>query len=255
MKKKKVFTPKPGKNQFFDIKPLKDWTLFVFPISMTNIDTKQSVGKCIKYVSYFNEKKVGAPKLGLNVVYGDFLYLNSDEKAKKLKKKFMVQMAHHNSGIKKAIYKRRKEFQIQHAFNFESWSNLYLQVKGNFNEYLLRIKKIYEKDKLLQKYIKEDAKFYKRKLDKNQLDFFLEEHLMFYLISYGMIHFRNEYVQGRERNRLICYPGVPPKAVIYFLQKNPFKFKTDNLFVGQYNLLNKKFYDANNFDLETWDYK
>jgi len=70
-----------------------------------------------------------------------------------------------------------------------------------------------------------------------------------------MVEFRNEYVQGRQKNVLMCYPGVPPKAQMYLLQLNPFKFSTDNEFVGQYNLLNKKFYQADNFDLETWNYE
>jgi hypothetical protein len=245
----------PEKNEFFDIKPLKDWSILWFPISMSNISTKQKVTECMKWIDYFGDKKAGEPKLGLDIVYCDFLYLNSNLPSRKLKEKFMFQMVNHKGGLKKAIHRNRKNLQIQQAFHFETWGNLYLQVKGDFNEYFLRIKKLYARDKLFRKYVHEDARHYKRKLNKNELNFFLEEHLMAYLSLNKMVAFRNEYVQGREKNVLMCYPGVPPKAQIYLLQKNPFKFLTNNPFIGQYNLSNKKFYDAKNIDLRTWNYE
>ena len=243
------------KNKFFDIKPLKDWTIIWFPISMSNISTKQDVNKCMEWIDYIGDKKAEEPKLGLNLVYCDFLYLNSKEPAEKLKEKFMFQMINHKGGIKKEIWKKRKKYQIQHAFHFETWGNLYLNVKGDFKEFFRKIKELYTTDKLFQKYVKEDAKFNGRKLTKNQINFFLEEHLMGYLAVYGMIKFRNEYIQGREKNILMCYPGVPPKGQVYLFQKNPLKFPTNNPFIGQYNLLNRKFYNSKNFDLKSWNYE
>jgi len=246
--------PKPDlTNQFFDIKPLKNWGILWFPISMTNINTKQSVGDCIKWIEFFGTK-AGEPKIGINLTYCDFLYLNSGEPASELKEKFMHQMVSHINGVKRILHKKRKIFQIQHAFHSETWGNLYLEIEGDFNEFFKKVKEFYKKDKLFQKYINEDARFFNRKLSEEQLNFFLEEDLMVYLVLYGKVKFRNEYVQGREKWILISYPGVPPKSVVYFVQKNPFKFKTGNPYLGQYNLKNKKFYDYNNFDLETWNY-
>ena len=248
--------PKPDMtNQFFDIKPLKDWGILWFPISMSNISTKQSVRNCMDAINFFGDRKVGDPKIGLNLVYTDFLYLNSNEKSSELKEKFMFQMIKHKNGLKNAIHKKRKLHQIQQAFSFETWSNLYLGVEGDFTVQFKRLKEIYKKDKLYQKYLKEDTKFYGRKLDKNQLNFFLEEHLIIYLMLNKKFKFKNEYVQGREKWILLCYPGIPPKAQVYLFQKNPFKFKSENKFIGQYNLLNKKFYDCSNIDLETWNYE
>ena len=251
MKKKKR---KPGKNEFFDIKPLKDWGIIWFPISMAKISTGQSVKKCSKFIGDF-ANKAGEPKIGLNTIYCDFLYLNSNETANVLKERFSIQMINHKNGLKKYIWKARKIHQIQQAFHFETWGNLYLGVEGDFKVYLDNIKKIFEKDKSFQKYLKEDCKFFKRKLTKNQLNFFLEEHLMAYLVLTMNVKFRNEYVQGREKWILLSYPGVPPKAQIYLCQLNPFKFKIKNSYYGEYNLENKKFYDYNNINLETWNYE
>ncbi|MFA5953682.1 MAG: hypothetical protein WC812_03750 [Candidatus Pacearchaeota archaeon] len=242
-------------NEFFDIKPLKDWGILFFPISMSNITTKQSVKNCLEWISFFGDKKAGEPKIGLNLVYCDFLYLNSEDKATFLKEKFMNAMVNHKNGLKNAIHKNRKSLQIQHAFHFETWGNLYLEIKGDFNVYFEKIKDFYKKDKTFQKYIQEDIKFYNRKLDKNQLNFFLEEHLMIYLVLNNLVNFRNEYIQGREKWILLCYPGIPPKAQVYLFQKNPFNLKTENPFLGQYNLLNKKFYDFKNINLENWNYE
>jgi hypothetical protein len=240
-------------NQFFDIKSLKDWGILWFPISMARISTGQRANDCIKWLDFFKDK-VEDPKVGINFVYCDFLYLNSNEPAKKLKEKFMAEIISHRNGLKKLIFKKRKEYQIQHAFHFETWGNLYLELDGDFNYLLKEIKELYKKDKLFQKYVKEDVKFFNRKLDQNQISFFLEEHLMAYLVLFKKCKFRNEYVQGREKWVLLAYPGIPPKAQIYLIQKNPFKFKTDNSFVGNYDLSKNKFYDYSRVSLDSWNY-
>lgn len=134
--------------------------------------------------------------------------------------------------------------------------NLYLEAELDFNDLLTKVRELYQKDKLFQKYIKEDCAFSKRKLNENQLNFFLEEDLMTYLILNKKIKFRNEYVQGREKWVLLAYPGFPLKSLVYLCQKDPFKLtpKNTNEFYGEYNLDNHKFYDFNNLDLETWNY-
>jgi hypothetical protein len=54
----------------------------------------------------------------------------------------------------------------------------------------------------------------------------------------------------------MCYPGKPPKHLIYLYQLDPFKLsnpknKFQNCF---YNLESKKIYDFNRLDLDTWNY-
>ena len=250
-----VKTKTVDENNFFDIKPLKDWGLIVFPLSMSGLNNKQSIDPIINWLEFFGDKKAGEPKIGINFIYCDFLYLNSNEPSINLKEKFTHQMVSHVNGLKNAIYKKRKIFQIQHAAHFQTWGNLYLEVEGDFNSHLDKIEKLYREDNQFRDYIKEDSKFYKKILTKTQLAFFIEEHLMTCLILSKRVKLRNEYVQGREKWILLAYPGIPPKALIYLLQKNPLKFFYENPIIGLYNLLNKKFYDYNNIDLNSWDYK
>jgi len=49
------------------------------------------------------------------------------------------------------------------------------------------LRSIYDKDILFQKYMAEDAKLFDKELTENQIQFFLEEHLMLYLAAKGMI--------------------------------------------------------------------
>ncbi len=242
------------KNQFFGINKFpKGWGIVAMPISMSRIATGQSAQKCIEWILGFGVTKVTEPKIGLNLIYGDFLYLLSDEKANTLKERFMIEVIKHKNALQKLVVKNKQQLQIQHAFTFQNWNDLYINTK-DFDGCLREFRKLYENDKQLQKYIDEDIKFYNREKNENQINFFLEEHLATYLLLYGQISMRNEYVMGREEWRLWVYPGVPCKALVYIFQSNPFKLETDNPYLGQYNLENSKFYEFSKFDLESWDY-
>jgi hypothetical protein len=156
------------------------------------------------------------------MIYGDSLYMNSDEQANVLRKKFMKVIISHKNAFSKLIKKEKLNFQIQHAFSYEVWNQLFLDYDGDFSDDFSRFKKIYKEDKLFQKYLLDDVKFCKRELDENQINFFLEEHLLFYFLSKKQIRLPNEYIQGREKWILWCYPGVPLKGMIYTYQKKLF---------------------------------
>ncbi|MFB6246484.1 MAG: hypothetical protein ABEI74_02765 [Candidatus Pacearchaeota archaeon] len=252
--KKKSNKSVPGKNEFFDISSLRGWGIIWFPVSMSKISTKQSVSNFVDWLKFFGDRKVNDAQVGLNFTYCDYIYFNSSVSARNMKDKSLFQMISHKNGLKKKIRKNRKDFQIQHAFHFETWGNLTLELEDDFNSLFNKIKSFYNKDSLFRKYIKEDAKYLGRKLNGNQLNFFLEEHLVVYLVLNKKVRFRNEYVQGRENWILLAHPGVPLKAQVYLFQKNPLGFKTDNPYIGQYNLDGKKFYDYYNFDLDSWNY-
>lgn len=245
----------PQKNEFFDINkfPAEEGIL-LFPLSMAKLSNAHSPSNIIKDLHHFSDNKVSAPKIGANFLYGDFLYLFSNEKASVLKKKYTEMIGAHSNGLKNMVYKNRKSFQIQHAFSYMTWSQLYLLSK-NYSSYFEKLKEIYKKDKLFKKYLKEDTLSIGRKLDVNQINFFLEEHLLFYLILKGEIKLPNEYIQGREKWTLICYPGDTPKAFIYMFQKNFFKLPKVQKYEGEYNLETKKFIDFDNVDLETYSVK
>lgn len=245
----------PDKNNFFGINKFpKGWGVVAMPISMSRIATGQSAQNCIDWILDFGVNKVTEPKIGLNFIYGDFLYLYSDERANVLKERFMIETIKHKNALYKLIQKNKKQLQIQHAFTFQNWNELYINTK-DFDGNLRDIKKIFKEDALFQKYIDEDIRFYRRDKTENQINFFLEEHLATYLLLYKQIFLRNEYVLNREDWVLWVYPGVPSKALVYIFQLNPFGLKTDNPYLGQYNLENSKFYDFNNFDLDGWNYE
>ncbi len=246
-------------NTFYDINKFpKNYGILVFPISISRTDneTGQDPTQCLEYVKYFSPSKVSEPKIGLNLVYGDFLYLYSDEKATKLKQKFMNLVLKHKNAFQKLVRKERERFQIQHAFSYEVWNQLYLSYDGDFDSDFREFRKMYDNDILFQKYLKEDAEFAKRELTEDQINFFLEEFLMCYLISKKKVSLPNEYIQGREQWVLWCYPGVPMKGQVYTYQKNFLKLDVvENPYQNHsYDLEAKKLIDNLKINLETYNY-
>ncbi len=249
----------PGR--FFDINKLpKDYGILVFPISIARAEHKngQDSDQCFEHVQHFSPKKIAEPKVGLNMIYGDFLYMHSQEPASSLKKKFMGIVLGHKNSFQRLINKNWHDFQIQQAFSFQVWNQLYLDYKdGDFSCEFNRIKKIYQEDNYFQKLVADDAVFCNRELTEEQLDFFLEEHLMFYLLSKKRISLPNEYVQGRERWLLWCYPGFALKGEIYLYQKNFLNLEAlenpyQNCF---YDLEKKLLIDFTKIDLDTYNYE
>ncbi len=235
-----------------------------FPISMARISNAQDANNCFDYIDHINPKKISAPKVWLNFCYWDFLYLYSKEKAIELKRKFSQLIVNHKNACKKIIQKphfldwdtKKPIFFIEKSFAFDVWNKLYIDYDYDIFEILMRLKKIYQEDLLFQKYIKEDLEFgHKKDLSDNQLMFFLEEHLIMYLISKWKIKLYNEYVPNYKRT-LICYPWPMLKQHIYLLQKNFFKLENKNNKYEncRYNLEGKKIYDAMKIDLEKYNY-
>jgi hypothetical protein len=253
--------PEHLKGQFFDITKLPEgFGIIVFPISIARAEpgAGQDPKKCLEYIKHFSPAKITEPKVGLNMIYGDFLYLHSKEQAAILKNRFANVTIKHKNAFQNLLEKEAKDrFQIQHAFSFESWNQLYLDYKGDFNYEFNRLKNMYLKDPLFQKYVQQDADYFKRDLTDEQINFFLEEHLMLYLISKKQIVLPNEYVQGRERWVLWCYPGVPLKAQAYVYQRNPLHLKIpENVYQNCcYDLESNKLIDYTEIDLETYNYQ
>ncbi len=246
--------------RFFDINKLpKDYGILVFPISIsrTHGGTGQSAEECLEYINYFSPKKITEPKVGLNVVYGDYLYMNSSEPASGLKERFTNIILNHKNAFMKLVVKNWEKFQIHQAFSFQVWNQLYLNYKGSsFTEDFQKLKQTYEQDDYFQKIVKEDAVFCNRELTKEQLDFFLEEFLLTYFITKKQIILPNEYIQGREKWILNCYPGVQLKGQIYLYQKNFFELSTpENIYENSaYDLKSKLLVDLTKIDLETYNY-
>ncbi|MFB6246022.1 MAG: hypothetical protein ABEI74_00305 [Candidatus Pacearchaeota archaeon] len=93
-------------NKFFDLNklPAREGIL-VMPISMSRISNAQSAEECWKHVKIFSPSKVTKPLMGVNFIYGDYLYFNSDLKAASLKKKFTTQTLSHKHEFLKILDK------------------------------------------------------------------------------------------------------------------------------------------------------
>ncbi|HWC57331.1 MAG TPA: hypothetical protein VG621_00025 [Candidatus Paceibacterota bacterium] len=249
--------PTPPENTFFDINKLPpEKGLLLFGLSMNKLFLRQNPEHLIEDIRIFHTAKVSKPLVGLNFIYSDFLYLYSNEPAPKLKESFMTQMITHKNGVQKIIGKNNLDFQIQHAFNFMAWVQLYVGTK-DFNELLNALKKIYAEDRRFQQYMKDDCELYDKEMGENQINFFLEEILMFYLLTKNQIKLPNDYIENNQKWILFCYPGAPLKSTTYMYQLNPFDIDwSENPYQNcVYDLESKKLIDFTRIDLETYNYK
>ncbi|MEK7501927.1 MAG: hypothetical protein AAB609_00210 [Patescibacteria group bacterium] len=242
-------------NEFFDINKLSsEKGLLLFGLSMGKLRGRQNAANCLKDIKHFSPNKVAKPLIGLNFIYTDFLYLyNSKEKADILKNSFMSQVIQHKNSMQKVLEKNQLEFQIQHAFNYLVWNQLYVGTK-DFDTKFQKIKKIYSKDKKFKEFIKKDCADFNKKPTNNQINFFLEESLMVYLLVKNQVKLPNEYVEGNQKWTLFCYPGKPARSIIYLLKLNPFKidWKESPYQDSFYDLDSKKLIVASRVDLENY---
>lgn len=244
-------------NTFFDINKLpSEKGLLLFGLSMNKLQNRQDAEHCMKDIRHLGTDKISKPNVGLNFIYSDFLYLYSDRPAPELKHSFMNQVIHHRNSMQKIIEKSHMEFQIQHAFNYMVWNQLYVGTK-DFNERFNQLKKIYTSDEKFQKYLKEDCDAFGRDIGDNQVNFFLEEILMMYLLSKNQIKLPNEYIENNQKWILWCYPGRPLKSEVYMHQLNPFKLTwPENPYQScQYDLESKQLIDFSRVDLGTYKVK
>jgi len=104
----KKVNSKDEKNVFFDINKLPaEKGFLLFGLSMNKLDRggggggEQTAEDCANYTRIFHPSKVSKPLLGLNLIYGDFLYLYSDKPAPELKNSFMHQVIQHKNSFQK----------------------------------------------------------------------------------------------------------------------------------------------------------
>ncbi len=223
---------------------------------MSRAGTSQSPNEYLKFLRHFSPSKVADSKIGANILYGDYLYLHSKEKAEKLMTLYSQITIDHKNGFRNMVRKHRDEFQIQQAFSFQVWNDQYIQYDGDFYHKFLQFKKLALADKKMMQYLKEDAKKWKSKWSEEQLNFYLEEHLLFYLTAKGHLRIPNDYIQDREKWILFAYPGIQPKALVYTFQKDFFKLSNPkNIYQNCiYDLESKKLIDFTRIDLDTYDY-
>lgn len=227
-------------DKFFDINKMpKKAGILMFGISLSRISNTQSPEKCFEYMQHFVNKII-KPEVGLNIVYADSLYMNSSEAARDLKRKFEPLIHAHKYGFINLLDKH--PIYIQKSFNFLTWGDMILEAKSFF-DYLSELKRIYSGDDYFQALVKKDIG--NDSLKEEQVDFILEEILMFYLTSKGKVRLKNDFVDEKHEWVLWCYPGEPLLSEIYLYKNNFFKLDNPkNLYQNSfYNLENKKLYD------------
>lgn len=245
------------RNVFFDINKLPaEKGLLLFGLSMNRLLNRQDAEHCMQDIRHLAINKVRKPLIGLNFIYSDFLYLYSDKPAPGLKHSFMNLVIDHRNSLQKLIEKNDMEFQIQHGFNYMVWNQLYVGTK-DFNHLFEKLKKIYSEDKTFQKYLKEDCETFGKEMKDNQVNFFLEETLMMYLLRKNQVKLPNEYIENNQKWILFCYPGKPLKSEIYIHQLNPFKleWKENPYQDSNYDLESKQLINFNDVDLDIYDVK
>jgi len=162
----------------------------------------------------------------------------------------MASSYEHKNALVKQIYKHIKY--IPEAFCFYTWNQLYLQSRKFYDEFL-QLQKLYSRDPLLQKCVKQDSMAYGKKVTEFQKKFLLEEYLMTYLITKGQVRFFNEYVGDTYKWLLIAYPGPTSNTLAYLYQKNPFGYHNKhNLYENSfYDLEQKLLYDNMKVDIDS----
>jgi len=245
--------PIPKINEFFDLNKFpKEPGITYFGLSMPLLNNKQSPEECYKMLEYLTSK-IQVSNVGAQVVYTDNLYLYSPEKAVDLKLKHQKLIEEHKRGwlnlIKKNIYI------IPSAYTFMTWGQLLLDCP-KFSSYLIQWEKIYEQDEKLQNYIVKDIESTGREVNEYTIGYMLEEILVDYLIVKGQVRLQNDYTKDKEQWILNCYHGKPHRSYVYLHQKNFFDLhNTKNLYENSwYDVTNKKLYDFDRLDIETFEF-
>jgi len=251
--------PALATNEFFDINKFPtEEGIVVFPISMSRISNAQNAQKCWEYLEHFNPNKVAAPLVGLNILYTEGLYMNLDtnKSANDIKTSYAEAILTHKNAFENIVKKHlTREIQIPQAIFYMSWFQLYLSVK-KFRQMFLELEKLTQTDEKLMRFMKEDAEYANKELTKEQINFFIEEHLAAMLIAKMKAKLSNDYIQGRQKWTLVAYPGKPPKSLAYLFQLNPLKLdgEGNKYDACQYDLDSKKLYEFGRLDLDNWNY-
>ena len=222
--------------------------MIVFPISMSRIGNAQSAQACLDTLKQL-APKIQKTSVGANFIYSEGLYLNFEADARTQKNRFAQNAISHMQAVKKLRQKERVQFQIEEAFHFDSWFQMYLS-HTDFFSVLGQVRKLYESDTEFQRMVSLDAHDAGKELTEQQLAFFLEEHVFSYLLLNKQLALHNDYLDHREAWILEVYPGAALRGAIYLCQQNPLSLETENPYIGQYNSSKQHFIDFRKTDLE-----
>lgn len=225
------------------ILPLQTWTLW-FPISLSRVSTWQTPTNIRDNITDLVWKRTN---IHIAVVYTDTLYFHNEWHTSESKNKYENLMVAHKNWLKKLVDKHNKNIHI----SYTSWNQQYLQSVDIINN-RSKIYKTYTKDSLFRKFLHDDCKYSWRKADKNQINFFIEEHL----ITFYAIHNILRYSFWERYRTLSCYSWPMLKHQAYMYTKNiPWIKLSKNIFgFHQYDPVSKTLYDARKIKLSSYMY-
>lgn len=236
--------------EFFDINqlPQEEGVIFL-GISMSKIGNTQSAEKCVEYTEQIASKINKTEGVGMVFCYGDYLYFNSEEKAKVLRDRYKELMLSHKSAFLKSLLKNNHW--IKKAFSFVTFGQLMLDNNEEYKSSFDVIRNLYQTDTQFKKYVYDDCIEAKSEVSELNILFVLEEITMFYLLAKGRLALTNDFVRDGEWI-LQAYPGKPLKSEVYLFQVNPLRFsniknKYENHF---YDLSSQILYDYTKVNIE-----
>lgn len=245
---------KPGVNEFYDVNKFpRTPGIFYFALSMPLLNSTQHP-KDMYAADEHIISKIVASNTGVQVIYTDNLYLYSDEPAVELKLKHQKMIEAHKQGWLKLI--RQNIHMIPQAFTFMTWNQLILDCP-NFSARLTELHRIYHIDVKLRNYVQNDIESSGRTLSTCTLGYMLEEILLDYLVVKGQVRLHNDYTNDKEEWILNTYHGKPHRSHVYLHQRNFFELDNPkNIYQNSwYDALNRKLYDFDRLDIETFDFR
>lgn len=243
----------PGINEFFDINKFpKEPGIVYFALSMPLLNSTQNPQRCYEADQHLISK-IQVSNVGAQVVYTDSLYLYSPERAADLKIKYQKIIEEHKQGWLHLI--KQNIHIVPSGFTFMTWSQLLLDAP-KFSSQLISFRRIYDTDQQLRAYIEADIEGTGREVNDYTVAYMLEEVLADYLVVKGRVRLQNEYTKDREEWILNCYHGKPHRSYVYMLQQNLLGIDNEkNIYQNAwYDLLNKKLYQFERLDIETFDF-
>lgn len=240
-------------NQFFDINKFpKEPGMLYWALSMPLLGSTQSPENCYNDYLALMEKGL-VSEVALYVAYKDILYLGPPQEVYTLKLKNQKIVDDHKQDWMNMI--KKNTYLISSGCTFTSWVQLLLDCY-NFNDYVNKFKIIYDEDVMLQNYIQLDIENTGREVNIYTIAYMLEEILLDYMVMKGKVRMQNDYTNDKEQWILSCYHGKPHRSHVYLHQKNFFEFdNAKNIYQNSwYDMLNKKLYNYDNLDIETFDF-
>ncbi len=240
------------KNKFYDINKFPTTEgILLLGISMNRIGNTQSPKKCFEHLKHLASKIQHTDGIGMVILYGDYLYFNSDEPANKLRDRFQSLMISHKNALLNLLKKDRKW--THKAFSFSTFGQMLLDNSGAYQKTYVAVNNLYSNDAVFRRYVEEDCKPTGHDVGEREARFILEEITMFYLSQKGTFHIGNSFVTDSEKNWILqAYPGKYLKSEVYLFKKNPLnlsnpKNQYENCF---YDLEDKILYDYSRVELD-----